>query len=87
MESVWIYTLVSVFLVSFVSFIGIVILSLQKNLIERMLLFLVSFAIGALIADSFIHILPEAIKEGHDPLLFGAIALIGILVFFIIDKI
>lgn len=87
MESVWIYTLVSVFLVSFISFIGILILSLKKNLIERMMLFLISFAIGALIADPFIHILPEALEAGYDPLSFGSFALIGMFIFFVIDKV
>lgn len=86
MDPVWLYTLVSVFIVSFVSFMGIFILSLQKTLLQRMLLFLVSFAIGALLADPFLHILPKALEEGYDPLFFGAVAVVGIFIFFIIDK-
>jgi zinc and cadmium transporter len=86
MESVWAYTLISVFIVSFLSFIGILILALQKNLLQRILIFLVSFAIGALLADPFLHILPEAIEEGADPVFFGMVAVLGMFTFFVIDK-
>lgn len=81
-----VYILASVVLVSLVSFIGIVLLSFQRALLEKLLLVLVSFAIGTLIGDAFIHILPEVLEEGLEPSLFGTYALIGVLVFFSIEK-
>lgn len=82
----WLYTLVSVVLVSLLSLAGIVLLSLRKSLLERMLLFLVSFAVGALLGDAFIHLFPEAIEAGTSPLAFGASALLGFVIFFVIEK-
>lgn len=81
-----IYTLASVVIVSLVSFFGIVLLSLKKDFLERIMLFLVSFAIGALIGDAFLHLGPEAIEEGIAPLMFGVYALVGIITFFVIEK-
>ncbi len=85
--SVWVYTLVSVVVVSLVSLSAILFLSLHKTLLHRVLLFLVSFAVGALIADPFLHLLPQALEGGMSPLRFGAIAVGGVLVFFILDKV
>ncbi len=82
----WVYTLLSVVLVSLVSFIGILLLSFQRWLLVRLLLVMVSFAIGALIGDAFIHILPEALEGGLAPELFGIYALSGVVVFFVIEK-
>src|SRR3989344_166189 len=81
-----VYILASVVIVSLVSFVGILFLSFQRALLEKLLLVLVSFAIGTLIGDAFIHILPEVLEEGLEPSLFGTYALIGVLVFFAIEK-
>ncbi len=82
----WLYTLASLVLVSLLSFIGIVLLSLRRPFLEKMLLFLVSFAVGALLGDAFIHLFPEAIESGTTPLAFGISALLGFVIFFVIEK-
>lgn len=84
---VWVYTLISVFLVSFIAFTGIFFLSLKKSVLEKLLLFLVSFAVGALVGDAFLHLLPEVLKAGLDPFTFAVYALFGIVIFFIIEKV
>ncbi len=81
-----IYTIFSVVIVSLISFIGILMLAIQKKLLNKILIFLVSFAVGALIGDAFIHLLPEAIEEGIEPFTFGKNALIGIIIFFLLEK-
>ncbi|MDD5019563.1 MAG: ZIP family metal transporter [Candidatus Omnitrophica bacterium] len=82
----WIYALLSVFLVSIISLVGILALAIDERRLKRALLFLVSFAVGGLFGDVFIHILPEAFEEAVSPLRvsFGVIA--GILLFFILEK-
>lgn len=82
----WLYTLISVIIVSLISFVGILMLSFRKKFLEKILIFLVSFAIGALIGDAFLHLLPEAIEKGITALTFGFYALIGFITFFIIEK-
>lgn len=55
--------LASVLAISFTSLIGVFFLSLGKKRLESIVLYLVSFAAGALFGDVFLHILPE-ISEG-----------------------
>lgn len=82
----FLYTMISVVVVSLVSFIGLWMLSLKQNVLEKMLLFLVSFAVGALLGDAFLHLLPKALHEGAEPVEFGAYALAGTIIFFLIEK-
>lgn len=57
------YILISTFLISLIAFIGAVILFLKEELLNKILLILVSFAAGALIGSAFLHLVPEAIEE------------------------
>ena len=40
---------------------------IKKKLVDKILFYLVSFAVGALLAGAFLHILPEAIENGAEP--------------------
>ena len=80
-----IYTIISVILVSLVSFAGVLLLSFRRSFLNRILLFLVSFAVGALLGDAFIHLLPKSIEQ-TEPLLFGLYTLAGLIIFFGIEK-
>ncbi len=87
MNEIWIYSLLSVFAVSAVSLIGASVLVVKKELIFKILNFLVSFAAGALLGSAFLHLLPEIIeKDGFNPNIAFFIFL-GILLFFILEKI
>lgn len=87
MSSVWLYTILSVLLVSLISFAGALILVIRQASIKRFLLFMVSFAAGAMLGDIFIHLLPELIEEGYFNLTTSVFILAGILIFFILEKI
>ncbi len=78
--------LVSVLIVSLISLIGIFTLSLSNKLLKKSLLFLVSFAAGALFGDVFIHLLPELTEEIGFNLTVTFSLLAGILIFFILEK-
>lgn len=86
-SSVWLYTLLSVALVSLVSLVGIMVLSLKFDKIRGALIYLVSFSAGALMGDVFLHLLPEAIEEFGFGLSSGLGALSGIVTFLILEKI
>ena len=60
---IFFYILISTFLISLISFAGAVILFLKEELLNKILLILVSFAAGALIGSAFLHLMPEAIEE------------------------
>ena len=81
-----VYTIVSVIIVSLVSFIGIVSLLLKKKDLSKILLILVSLSAGTLLGGAFLHLLPEAVEEQGFGLPVSLSALAGVLVFFILEK-
>lgn len=87
MAAVYIYSLLAVLLVSLVSLIGVLALSFKIKKLRQILSFLVSFAAGALLGGVFIHILPELSEKQGFNLLESILILLGILVFFVLEKI
>ena len=87
MNEIWLYTLISVFIVSGISLIGALIIVIKQKNLKKFLLIMVSFAAGAMLGDVFIHMLPEIIHEGHFTLTSSVYILFGILIFFILEKI
>ncbi len=86
MAGVWAYALLSVLIVSAVSFIGLLTLSLKAEILKKMLLYLVSFSAGALLGDAFIHLLPEVVREAGFSLNVSLYVLLGVIVFFMLEK-
>jgi len=86
MASVWLYTLVSVFLVSIISLVGVITLSIKVEKLKKFLIYMVSFAAGALLGDVFIHLLPEIVEEVGFGLNISLYILLGIIVSFVIEK-
>ena len=82
----WLYALGSVLLVSLVSLAGAATLSLSRSFLKRILLFLVSFAVGSLLGGAFIHLLPEAFASDLNPLVVSGSVLAGIILFFILEN-
>jgi zinc and cadmium transporter len=80
------YILGSVLIVSLVSFAGVFLLSFRRDLLNTVLSYLVSFAVGALFTNVFFHLLPEVAEETDD--LRGAFTfvLLGIVLSFVVEK-
>lgn len=76
--------MLSVFLVSLVSLVGIVVVFFGKKKLNNMLRFFVSFSVGALLGDAFIHLIPEAFENGSVSASFSILA--GIITFFILER-
>jgi len=85
--SVWIYTLISVFIVSLISLIGILTIPLKDETLKKILLYMVSFSAGALFGDAFIHLLPEVAEKSGFGLKISLYVLSGIAIFFVVEKI
>jgi len=85
-SSIWLATILSVLVVSFISLIGIFALSDQLERLRKRLLFLVSFAAGAMTGDVFIHLLPELNKEAGTFETASIWILVGIILFFMLEK-
>jgi zinc and cadmium transporter len=86
MSDVALYSLISVIIVSLLSFVGAFTLWLSSGLGRKMLSFLVSFSAGALLGDVFIHLLPELVEEGSFTFNTSLYILAAIVGFFVIEK-
>jgi zinc transporter ZupT len=78
----------SVTLVSLVTLVGLASLSMDEQRIRRAATFFVSFAVGALLGDAFIHLIPEIFGGGPraSPLVRSLLVLGGIMLFFVVEK-
>lgn len=83
---VWFYTILSVIIVSLISLIGVFTLAIKEENLKKILFMLVSFSAGALLGDSFMHLIPQ-ISETTGFGFNAAISLLaGIMIFFILEK-
>lgn len=82
----YVYALLSVLVVSFVSLVGVFTLSIKEHFIRRSVFVLISLAVGALLGDSFVHLIPEAFESGIGMTTASILIIAGIVIFFILEK-
>ncbi|MBT3323923.1 ZIP family metal transporter [archaeon] len=85
MLEAWLYSIISVIIVSLISLIGIFTFILKKKNIEKISLYLVSLAAGALLGDAFIHLIPESFAVSSS-IVIPIMILVGIFFSFITEK-
>lgn len=85
MISTLLWIVLSTFLVSLISFIGILTLAIKQKVLNKILLHLVSLSAGALMGGAFLHLLPEAVEESENFNIFLYV-LVGFILFFLIEK-
>ncbi len=61
-------------------------LSLQEEKLRKYIFIFISLAVGALLGDAFIHLIPEAFSEIKDVVLTSILIISGILIFFALEK-
>jgi len=79
----------SVVAVSLVSLVGLATISMNEARIRRLATIFVSFAVGALLGDAFIHLIPEtfAADSSAGTRLAGSLWVLGgMLLFFVVEK-
>jgi zinc and cadmium transporter len=72
--------------ISLISLLGIFFIFLTPKSLNRLTLFFVSFAIGGLLGDSFIHLIPQSFTFFESSTTASLFILVGILIFFILEK-
>jgi zinc and cadmium transporter len=87
MPTVYFCTILSVIIVSLVSFIGILSFALNNEKLRRITLLLIGLSTGTLLGDAFLHLLPEAIADNGGDMQTWYWLLGGIIIFFILEKI
>jgi len=80
------FPLISVAIVSLISLAGVFTISLREELIKKYISLFVSLAVGALLGDAFIHLIPEGLEEMGNTTLFSLLIIGGILLFFVVEK-
>lgn len=81
----FIWALVASIAVSLISLIGIFSLMIKEEWLNKILILLVGFSAGGLIGGAFLHLLPEALFESHDSIIFVYVIL-GFIFFFILER-
>jgi zinc and cadmium transporter len=82
----WSLSLLSVGVVSLASLAGLAALSLNEGRTRHLSALLVSFAVGALLGDAFIHLIPETFRQDAVSLWPSLFILAGMLLFFMVEK-
>ncbi|KKT11594.1 MAG: hypothetical protein UV92_C0041G0003 [Parcubacteria group bacterium GW2011_GWA1_43_27] len=83
----WLPAIVSVVVVSLISFVGLFTLSLQGETLKRLMFVLISFAAGTLLGDTFLHIFPELAEEIGFELPVGLSILGAMLLFYLLENV
>lgn len=84
--SAYFYSIASVLIVSMISLAGAFTLSLRETFLRKYLFVLVSLAVGALIGDAFLHLIPEAFENTENPTATSLTIISGIFIFFLLEK-
>jgi len=86
MTTIYLYSFASVLIVSLVSLVGIFSLSLREDILKKYIFIFISLAVGALLGDALIHLIPEAFENSSNTTLTSIFIIVGILIFFILEK-
>jgi len=80
------YIIISVLIVSAVSLVGLFTFLFKSKSLDKILLYLVSFSVGGLFGDVFIHLLPDVFKNSSTATYSAIYILAGIVFSFVMEK-
>jgi zinc and cadmium transporter len=69
-----------------ISLLGVALLSTREETLRKYIFLFISVAVGALLGDAFIHLIPEALEESANTTLTSIFIIAGILSFFVLEK-
>jgi zinc and cadmium transporter len=85
MSTFWIIILSSLAM-SLIALVGLVTLILSEKVLRKIILPLVAFSAGALLAGAFLHMIPEAIERTENTTAIFIWVLIGFSLFFLLEQ-
>ena len=84
MVLVWI--VICTFGISAISWLGLVLLYIKKEFLQRILTPLIAFSAGSLIGGAFIHLIPESLHKANSPEIVFLWLFFGFLLFFMVEQ-
>ncbi|MDD5428301.1 MAG: ZIP family metal transporter [Candidatus Omnitrophica bacterium] len=81
----FIWALGASIVISLISFVGVISLLFKENILNKILLLLISFSAGALIGGAFLHLIPEAAEHNPHSEVY-LFVIVGFILFFILEK-
>lgn len=85
MANTYLYAIASVLAVSAISLIGITTLALKPDTLKKFIMPMVSVAVGAMLGNAFLHLIPEAFEELGVDILVPALIGLGAALFFFVE--
>jgi len=82
----WILSILSVVLVSVISVCGILFYWVADKKLKKAFVYMVSFAVGGLLGDVFLHLIPEMVEETGFNTLASFVILLGIFSSFAVER-
>jgi len=84
------YSILATFIVSVISFVGVLALFLKDKILNKIVFYLVAISAGSLMGGAFLHLIPEAIESvggehGVDKIALAV--LVGFALFFILERV
>ncbi len=86
MDKIWLNALASTLAVSAISLIGVSLLALKAEKLQKILLLLVCFSVGALLGNAFFHLVPESYFHIGSAQLTSWLIIGGFMFFFIVEQ-
>jgi zinc and cadmium transporter len=86
MDTIWIYALLSIAAISGMSLVGLFTLSLSDTNMQRFTKPMVSVAVGVMLGNAFIHMIPEAFEKLGNGTTVPLLIIGGIILFFIVER-
>ena len=87
MIEIWIYVILSAFIVSLIALIGIVLAPIKLEKLKKVLIYFISFSTGALLGGAFFHLLPEVVENVGFTFVVSSLVIGGIVLFFLLEKV
>ena len=86
MDQTLLLIILSTFLLSLITFVAVILLSLKKNFLDKIIYMLVAIAAGTMLGSAFLHLLPEALEMVAPEIVLKAV-LFSMLGFYLLEKI